>query len=165
MGPFMAVIPLVISAAGAVASGVAASHQAEYQANVAKQNAEFNKQKADMIAQDSATKSAEMGLQQKASMGQMQAAQASHGLQLGTGSTQDVESGARKVAAAEQRDYAKAWAQGDWYSARKGQWANQAEAELQKSKGEFAMLTGAVEGGSSLMSGASKMNKEYGWFA
>ncbi len=164
MGPAVMAVAMVVSAAGAVASGVAASHQATYQANVAKQNAEFERQKGEAIAKDSATKAAQLGLKQKATVAGMEASEASGGLEVGSGSNKALISGTKDIARADSQAYGLAAAQ-DWFSARKGQYAAQAESVLQESKSRMAMMGGMVKGGSSLLSGMSQGNQEYGWFS
>jgi hypothetical protein len=160
----MAVIPLAISAAGAAASGIAASNAADYQAQVAKQNAAFAAQKAQMGMQDAATKLAEKGLQDKATMGKMEAGQASSGLTVKAGSTGDVLESERAITKTGSRDFMKA-ASLDWYATKKQQYSAQAESALQEAKSETALYAGAAEAGSSFLGGMSKMNKEYGWFS
>jgi hypothetical protein len=164
MGPFMAVVPLVISAAGAAASGMAASNAANYQAQVARQNAEFAKQKGEMLMQDYATKSMEKGMQDRATMGKLEASLASSGLDVESGSTKGVLAGEREITKMGSLDYAKA-AGVDWWQTRRDQYSATAEATLDKAKAESAAYAGAAEASSSLIGGGVKLNKEYGWFS
>jgi hypothetical protein len=164
MGPFMAVIPLVISAAGAAAAGVAASNSANYQAQVADQNAKFAEQKANMAMSDYATRSAQLGLQNKAAAGSAEAAAGSSGLDINApGSKRDVLSGINTLARGQDLGFAKE-AAGDWYNDKKQQYSEKATAELDRSKAEMAKYVGAMNATGSLISGGETMRKDYGWF-
>jgi hypothetical protein len=163
MGPMIMLAATVVSAAGAAASGVAAANQADYQAQVAKNQAMLASQKAEIGMNDASQKAAELGMQGRANMGKMAAGLASSGLDINTGSPKGVLEGEREITKIGSRDYAKA-ASYDWWSMKQQQVSAQAESELQKSKSEMSMYAGAVGAGSSLIGGASKLNENYGWF-
>jgi hypothetical protein len=163
-GASLMLLTTAMSAAGAAASGVAASNAASYQAEVSAQNAKFAGEKAEIGMQDAATKSAELGMQNKATMGKLQAGLAASGLDVNSGSTKGVLEGEREITKMGQRDYAKA-ASMDWWSAKREQYSATAESELQKSKAESAAYAGAINAGSSLLGGASKLKSEYGYFS
>jgi hypothetical protein len=160
---FLMLAATVVSAAGAAASGIAASNQADYQAQVAKNQADLASRKAAMGMEDSEIKSAELGQQSKATMGKLAAGLASSGLDVNTGSTKGILEGEQQITKTGARDYAKA-ASYDWWSMKQQQTSALAESELQKSKSEMSMYAGAVGAGSSLLGGGTKLNTEYGWF-
>lgn len=160
---FLMLAATVVSAAGAAASGIAASHQADYQAQVAKNQEMLASQQADIINQDAATKLSEKGQQDKALMGKMAAGMASSGLDINTGSTKSVLDSTQALSKVESRDIMKGFTM-DWWNKKQQQISAQGESELQKSKSEMSMYAGAVGAGSSLLGGASKLNTEYGWF-
>ena len=163
MGPMVMLAATVVSAAGAAASGIAAANQADYQAQVAKNQAMLASQRAEIGMQDASLKSAELGMQSRATMGKLAAGLASSGLDINTGSTRGVLEGEREITKMGARDYAKA-ASYDWWATKQQQVSALGEAELQKSKAEMAGYAGAVGAGQSLLGGASKLNEQYGWF-
>lgn len=162
-GASLMLVATAMSAAGAAASGVAASNQANYQAQVSKNQAMLADQQAQIGMKDSETKAAEKGLQDKATMGKMEATLSSGGIDVNTGSPKTVLDSERSISKAGSRDFMKA-ASMDWWAKKQQQVSAQGEAELQKSKSEMAGYAGAVGAGSSLLSGASKLNTEYGYF-
>lgn len=165
MGPAIMVVGAVISAAGAVASGVAASNQADYQAQVAKQNAAFAAQKAQMQMEDANRKQVELGMRNRALMGGMEAQLGASGVSISDrgGTAMGVLESERALSKMGAWDYGKA-AAADWYATRKQQWGAQAEATLQEAKSETSMYAGLLKAGGSLLGSASEMNSKYGWF-
>jgi hypothetical protein len=163
MGPAVMAVAMVVSAAGAAASGVAASNQADYQAQVAKNQADLFAKKAQIQEQDNAAKLTEQGLANKAMMGKLEASLASSGLSADE-SNKGVLAGARELSKTEAYNVAKAGSYDVW-ATKQQQTSALAESELQKGKSEMALYTGAANAGSSLMSGMSKGNQEYGWFS
>ena len=164
MGPAVVAVAMVVSAAGAAASGIAASNQANYQSQVAKNQADLFAKKAQMQQQDNAAKLAEQGLANKAMMGSLEASLASHGLSEDDGSTKGVLAGARALSQNEAFNTQKAGAYDVW-ATKQQQTSALAESELQRSKSEMAMYAGAANAGSSLLGGISKLDTEYGVFA
>jgi len=163
MGPAIMAVAMVVSAAGAAASGVAASHQADYQAQVAKNQQLLASQQADLINQDAATKLSEKGLQDKATMGALEATEAGKGVDINTGSPKGILASTQAISKTESRDIMRGYTM-DWWNKKQQQISAQGEAELQKSKSEMAGYAGAANTASSLLGGMSKGNTEYGWF-
>jgi hypothetical protein len=162
MGPFMAVAPLIISAAGAAATGIAASNQASYQAEIANQNAKFAQEKANKVMADYATKSVEKGMQDKAHMGELEARIGSSGVE-GTGTAKAVLEGQRGITKISAVDLAKD-ATTDWYGAMQQKQSDLMQANLSRMEAKNARTTGYIKAAGSLMSGASKM-EEMGYFS
>jgi activator of 2-hydroxyglutaryl-CoA dehydratase len=163
MGPFMAVIPVVISAASAVAAGVAASNAADYQAQVAKNNANISEQKQKFLMEDYAQRQEAMAKGDRAKMGALEAQLSSSGLDVGSGSTKAVKASEADILGSSRMAHAKAFSE-DWYSEKTKQISANAQAQLDKMEAENAQTTGYLKGAGSLMGGAETMRKDYGWF-
>lgn len=160
---FMAVIPMVISAAAAVAGGVAASNAADYQAQVAKNNAEISAQKQKYIMEDYAQKETARAMNDRAKMGALDTQLAANGME-NTGSAKGVRSSEAKLLNVSGAAHAQAFAE-DWYSEKTKQVAGEAQSRLSKMESENAMTTGLLNAASSAAGGTSKLNDKYGFFA
>lgn len=161
----MAVVPLVISAASAAAAGVAASNAANYQAQVAKTNAEISQQKQRFILQDQAQKEAAMAQRDKAKIGEMTSQLASSGLDLTTpGSSKDVLRGQEAVLRTNRAAYSRESAQ-NWYAEKAHQAGFEAQMRLDQMEAENAKTTGFLKAGGSLMSGYQDIQKAFGGFS
>lgn len=161
MGPAIMAAAMVVSAAGAVASGVAASNQASYQAEIANQNAKYAAEKANAGMADYAQKAMEKGMQDRAHMGGLVAGEAGSGLETNTGTAKAVQEGQRQITKISQFDLNKA-ATADWYSAKKQQQSDLMNKELALMEAKNAKTTGYIKAAGSLMGGMSKMNDNYG---
>jgi|WetSurMetagenome_2_1015567.scaffolds.fasta_scaffold00850_19 hypothetical protein len=163
MGPLIAVAPLLISAAGAAASGVAASNAADYQAQVAKNNALISEQKQRFLMQDYTQRQNAMAQQDKAKMGSLETQLASNGMDVNSGSTKGVLEGESSILAASRANHAKAFTE-DWYSEKTKQISANAQAKLDSMEASNAQTAGYVKAAGSLMSGAEDLRKNYGYF-
>lgn len=157
----MAVIPLVISAAGAAASGVAASNAANYQAQVAKNNADISAQKQRFLMQDYAQRQTAMAKGDRAKMGSLEAGLAAAGMDVNTGSAKGVLAGEREILADNRMAHAKAFSE-DWYSEKTRQVSANAQARLAGMEAENDIYAGALKAGGSLISGGSSIRNAFG---
>jgi hypothetical protein len=158
---FMAVVPMLVSAASAAAAGIAASNAANYQAQVAKNNAEMSAQKQKMIVSDYAQRQETMAMQDKAKMGGMQTQIAAGGLDPNTGSSKGVMAGEQAVLGQNRLAHATAFGE-DWYSEKAHQISAQAQEKLDRMQADNARTTGFLGAASSLVSGGSKNYQQYG---
>ena len=161
MGPFMAVIPLVISAASAVAAGVAASNAADYQAQVAKSNAEISEQKQKFLMEDYAQREAAMAQGDKAKMGALESQLAAGGLEVGSGSSDVVKKSQSAMLGSSRLAHEQAFAQ-DWYAEAARKTSFNAQEQLDKMEAENARTTGYFKAAGSLAGGYSDIQKAYG---
>jgi hypothetical protein len=163
MGPAVMAVAMVVSAAGAVASGVAASNQANYQAKVADQNAKYASEKANAGMADAAQKAKDKGLADKAHMGELEARGASSGIEGDSGSLKLVKQSQQQNFKTTAQEYGIA-AAADWYANKKQQTSALAEGVLARSEAKNAQVKAGFSAAGSLLSGGSKMNENYGTF-
>lgn len=160
---FMAVIPMVISAAAAVAGGVAASNAADYQAQVAKNNAEISAQKQKYLMEDYAQKETARAMNDRAKMGALETQLSANNME-NSGSAKGVLASESKLLNMSGAAHAQAFAE-DWYSEKGKQIAGESQARLSKMESENAMTTGLLSAASSAAGSTSKLNDKYGWFS
>jgi hypothetical protein len=160
---FMAVIPMVISAASAVAAGVAASNSANYQAQVAENNVKMNAQKQKFLLQDNSQQEEARAMGDKAKMGGLDAQLAANGMEK-TGSTKNVLGGEGEVLRRSQLAHRNAMTT-DWYSLAASGVSAEAQAKLSRMEADNSMTVGLLGGVSSAANSASKLDDKYGYFS
>jgi hypothetical protein len=160
---FMAIIPMVISAAAAVAGGVAASNAADYQAQVAENNVKISAQKQKYMMEDYSQKETARAMNDRAKMGGLDAQLSANGM-TNSGSTKDVIGGEGKVLNMSGMAHANAF-KTDWYSEKSNQINAGAQAQLAKMESENSMTVGLLGGASSAAKSASTLDEKYGYFS
>lgn len=80
----------VISASGQIAGGVAAQNRANYQAQVARNNAQLAKQNAAWAEAQGYAEESAQGMKGRAGIGKLKAGMAAGGIDVGSGSAADV---------------------------------------------------------------------------
>lgn len=160
---FMAVIPMIISAAAAVAGGVAASNAAEYQSKVAQQNAQIAEQKKQMELQAGADQASKAAMQEKAQAGSIKAAQAAGGLDVNSGSTVGVQTGQAQVSMMDQLAIAsdtkkKAWGQDISATSFRNQ------SKLYSMEASNSLIVGGLKAAGSMAGSYNSLDQNYGFF-
>ena len=149
--PFIALASLAATVGGTVASAAAASNQASYQAQVAKNNEILAKRNADYAENVGAAAAQDAGIRDAAQLGRIKAAQGASGVDVNEGSPVDVYSSSASTAALDQlriRNNATLSAIGSRQQA--SNFAD--EAKLDQSRGEFGVASSLLNGVSSLSS-------------
>jgi hypothetical protein len=149
------------SAFGAWSSGKANANMANYQAQVATNNATIAGQNADYAIASGLQRSQTQSLKGASQGGRLKASQAANGVDVNSGSAVDVQVGA---AEANQLDTETVLnnAQLAAYGYRSQQTNYEAEAALDKSKASSSTLAAALSAGGSLLGNASSIGGKWG---
>ena len=158
----------VVGAVGAVASagslvmgGIAASNNANYQAQVAQNNAQIAQQNANAAMAAGAQKVQMEGMKNAAKMGAVKAAQAANGVDVNTGSNVDVQVSERQIGDLdEQQTQHNAQLQAYGYRTQASNF--QAEAGLDQARADQAIPGSILSAGGGLLSSASGINFKWG---
>ena len=148
-----------ISAAGSVVSGIGASQQANYSAQVNDQNAKLaNEQAKDSLANTN-LEAQRRYRQQAQTQGRQQAAMAANGVDLNFGSPVNVQQDSAMIGGEDiGQIYKSGFQQTRGHDIQAWNYASQAAADRARAKG--AMLQGVMGGLSSVLGGASQLNKD-----
>lgn len=149
------VIGAAVSAYGMVSSGITNQRVAEYQAQVANNNAIIAKQNAEYATAAGNAKAQQQEMATRAAIGNQMAAQASSGLDVNSGSAVDVRSSTAALGTISELNIRNNAAREAYGFTQQGQDFT-AEAGLDKAKGSAALTTGIVGGVGTLISGAGK---------
>ncbi len=143
--PFLAIASTVIGAVGQIQQGMAAKQAGDYNAEVARQNAIH----AERAGQAKAT---DVGLRSAAEGGRIKAAQAANNIDVNTGSAVSVQSNQRAAGQVDQTNTNN--------DALVQAYGYKAQGELEKAKGQSAMVGGFLGAAGTLAGGASKWGGE-----
>jgi ParB-like chromosome segregation protein Spo0J len=160
MGLALMAVSVAVSAAGAYASATAQSNAAKYQAQVAQQNADIAGQKANWQAKSTEQQSADMAQRAKAHMGAIISQQAASGLSTEEGTSKDVQRSQAGLEMASALKHRERSAQ-EWWAIKSQQTGFQNQKTLDEMQADNAMTMGYIKAGSSLIGGASDINKNY----
>lgn len=149
------------SAFGALSTGAANANAANYQAQVATNNATIAGQNADYAIASGLQKSQTQSLRGAAQGGRIKASQAANGVDVNSGSALDVQVGA---AEASQLDTETVLNNAELaaYGYRSQQTGYEAEAELDKNKAKNDILGSELAAGGSLLGNASSIGFKFG---
>ena len=154
---FMAILAMAgaaVSAGGSIMSGIAQSNAANYQAQVARNNAQTAKQNATWSAEAGDAQALNKGLENRARIGAAKAAQGAGGVDVNTGSAASVRAGMDEVGFTDTETIrSNAARQTYGYLTQASNF--EAQAKLDENSGDAAMASGFVGGLSSLLSGTS----------
>lgn len=155
-GSLLGGLGTVVSVGGALLGGIAAKNQANYQAQVAKNNATIAKKNAALASDSAQQTQLESDRQAAALMGQQEAIQAASGLSTGSASSLRTRRTANKLA---RQDAFNIRQEGDSNIQNFLQQSEnfRAEASAAKASGRASMLGAFLDAGSSLISGASSV--------
>ncbi len=157
----LSVVGAVASAASTVMGGIAASNNANYQAQVARNNAQIAQQNANASMAAGAQKVQMEGMKNAAKMGAVKAAQAANGVDVNTGSNVDVQVGERQIGDLdEQQTQHNAQLQAYGYRTQASNF--QAEAGLDQARADQAIPGSILSAGGGLLSSASGINFKWG---
>lgn len=149
-----------IGAVGAMQSASAQKSQADYQAAVARNNATIARQNAEQTAEAGAVAAQNSSLKAGAMTSGARAMAAAHGIDVNSGSAQDVQDSSQKIGLmdaltvynnSEQKAY------GQMSQAKNFDY----EAQLDTMKGDSASSAGMIGAMSSLVSGASSFSSKW----
>lgn len=148
----------VLGAAGSIVSGVAGMAAANYQAKVARMNAEISRDNAQRSIQEAQLRQIEQDNQTRALMGEQLAAQSASGLSLGGRSQMLTRKSAAQLG---RKDALNVRYQGEVESTNYENQArgHEASAQMYKSQGINSLIGGFFDAGSSIIGGAKPSRK------
>ncbi len=149
------------SAIGAISSAEAQGKSAAYSAQVAQNNAKIAAQNATYATQAGQEKAQEQGLKNRAQLGAIEAAQAASGVDVGTGSNEDVMKSQRELSMLDVGTTLNN-AQLQAYGYRTQQTSFQAQSQLDQAQASQAGGAAALGAMGSLFQGASQFGLGYG---
>ena len=143
-----------IGAVGAIGQGQAAAAQANYQAQVARNNAIIANQNANYAISAGEAKAADVGPQERARAGAVRAALAASGLDVNSGSAEQVQEGTQRIGQTNiERERQQAALRAYGYRSQATNFS--AEAGLDTLAAKNASEGGFLKAGGLLFSGAS----------
>ncbi len=148
----------VVATASSVMSGIGASQQANYSAQVNDQNAKLASQQAKESIDNTKLEAQRRYRQQAQAQGQQQAAMAANGVDLNFGSPVNLQKDTAMMGAEDVGQIYKAgFQQTRGHDISAWNYSSQAAADRAKAKG--AMLDGIMGGMKSVLGGATELNK------
>ncbi len=159
--PMLGTIGAGVSAVSTVVGGIAAGNAASYQAQVAENNAQVERQNAT-YATAAGTQAAEASsVKGAAQLGEIKTAQAASGIDVNTGSAVDVQAGQRGTNKLDtQNTLQNALLQG--YGYRVQAQADESQAALDQATAEEAPIGAALGATGTLLSNASSLSTKWG---
>lgn len=149
-----------IGALGSIASANAQANAANYQAQVARNNSILAEQQAQRTMAAGEQAAMQKGLQTRAKVGAIRAAQAASNVDVNSGSALDVQSSAAELGQLDtERETSRAALQAYGYRTQSSNF--QAEAGLDEAKASSARIGGAFGAVGSLLSGAGNAAGKY----
>lgn len=150
----------ITSAIGSLEAGKAASEANQYQAQIALNNAAVAKRNASTVGEEGEIEAANQGLKNRATAGTITANQAANGLDVNSGSAVNVRKSADLIGQMDAmtiRSNAAREAYG--YQTQANNFTG--EAALKTSEASDALNSSYLNAGSSLLTGASTLGKQY----
>lgn len=173
----IALVAAGVSAAGAIGSGIAAGNAANYQAQVATNNATVAQQNAAYSASAGAAQTEAAGLKAKAQNAGVRAGIAANGVDVNSGSAVDVQASERETGALNVATVANNAALSTYgYETQNSSFESQATLDRSQATSDYAggflKAAGTLASnptvdsfGSSLLSGAPSTPSNYQWMA
>lgn len=158
LGAIGSAISLGSSVFGAISGGRSQAASSRYAETVAANNAQIAKQNADYAAQEGEVNAAKKERETRAKLGGLLADQGASGVDVNSGSAVDVRSSAASIGALDAltiRSNAARQAYG--YETQGAEY--EGEAAVDKSEASNANTSGLIKGGSTFLSGLSKLNE------
>jgi hypothetical protein len=167
MGPEIALISTVASGVmgvvGSIQQGQAQAAQADYTAQVARNNAQIAQQNAEYAAQAGEASAQAQDMKARAALSSMRAAQSASGLSLDSPSLQDIYGGSEQVFALDRANIVQnAALRARSYQTQGASY--EAEAGLQERRGSDVRTAGYMGAAGSLLSGASSFAAKWDKF-
>lgn len=149
-----------VSAAGSIFGGIAASGQASYQSQVAKNNATVAEQNARYASAAASTNAQAAGMRSAQRQGQIRAAQGANGIDVNSGSNVEVQKSQAELGeldelSAENKGLLQA------YGYKSQATSFDAESRLQDSIATTAPIAGALKAGGTLLGSASALGTKW----
>jgi hypothetical protein len=160
MGMFSSFLGSLTSAFGAYEGGEAEKAMYDYQAGVARMNAQIAEQNATYASQVGELKAGEYGYQAAQQLGMIKATQGSHGLDVRSGSAAQVQSSQKLVSATEVADM-RSNAARVAYSYRNMAQQDIAQAGVDTLAGQNAMTAGMIKADTSIIGGAQSVSQQW----
>lgn len=154
--------PMTGSVAGGIGDlveGFAGGRAADFQSQIAKNNAEIARANAGMATQAGEAQAANSMLKTRAIVGQTKAAQAASGIDVNSGSAVDVQASERMLGMLDAltiRSNAARAAYG--YRAEAGNFT--AQAQMLKRRGKMARISGLMDASGTILEGASSVDRQ-----
>ena len=164
IGEIIAIIGVVIAAASAAYAGVAQSDAADFQSKVAQNNAKASEYQAQDAAARGEIERDNLRRKIAATIGTGRANWGASGVQLGSGSPLNWE---LETAVAGEQDLAMSR---DNTAMEQWGFRNQrnnflAQSGLYRAESQSSAISGGINSSSSLLSGASQLDRRYGWWS
>ncbi len=150
----------ITGAIGSYESGQAGKAQAEYQAEVAAQNQKLAQQSAQMASASGEAQAEQAGLKSRANLGAIRAAEGASGIDVNSGSAEDVQSSARGLGMLDQLTIRSNAAKTAYGYETQGL-AYGGQQQLEKAVAQQAPIAGAFGAAGSLLSGAAGVSNQY----
>jgi hypothetical protein len=150
-----------VSAGGSILGGIAQGNAASYQAQVAKNNAIVENQKAEYATQAGEAQAAATSLKGAAAGGKVKAAQAANNIDVNTGSAVDVQASQRELSKLDTETVLNN-AELQAYGYRTQAVSDTATAGLEEAEAEQAPIGGYISAGGNLLSSASSIGFKWG---
>lgn len=149
-----------VSALGAIGSGIATGNAAAYSAEVAKQNAQIERENAARASAAGETAAQQKSLQGAEQLGQIKAAQGASNIDVNTGSALNVQAGQRQL---NQLDAETVLSNAELtgYGYRQQAASNDAQAVLDEREAEEAPIAGAFGAAGSFLSNAAGISNKW----
>ncbi len=158
--PVLAIASAGISAIGTLESGAASKNAADYQAQVARNNATVAEQNAEYATAAGQQAAANQSRKGAAQIGQIKVNQAASGVDVNSGSAEDVQVGQREVNQLDSETVLNN-AQLHAYGYRTQATNFQSEAQLDEMKGQQAQEGSYLKAGGDLLSSASGISGKW----
>jgi hypothetical protein len=159
--PFLALAGAGVSAVGAIEQGQATAAAARYQAQVARNNAQIANQNAEYSVQSGLRKTEQASLKGAALYGKAKASLAANGVDVNTGSANDVLTSERETNKLD-AETVLSNAQLQAYGYRTNATSYQAQAGLDEATAEQAPIGAAFKAAGGLLSSASAVGGGFG---
>lgn len=163
IGLALTAVSTVVGATGAIQSGQAQRAQAEYQAQVARNNQQIAAQNQQYAVAAGETQAQAQDFKSRATLGAIEAAQGASGLALDSPTLQSVREGAGQVLRLDTRNIIQNAALRSRGYGIEGM-NRGAEAELYKRAGADAESAGYLRAAGTLLSGASSFSEKWAKF-
>lgn len=158
--PALMVASAVVGAAGSISSGMAAKNAADYQAQVASNNATVAAQNAEYALKAGSAQAENQSRKGAANLGRIKTAIAAGGVDVNSGSALDTQVGQRETNQLDTETVMNN-AQLQAYGYRTQQTNFEAESKLDTMKGEAAEKSAYLKAGGDLLSSASSIGGKW----
>lgn len=150
----------LLSAGGAISSGIAGANQYQYQAGIAKLNQQLDAQNEEFARQTGEQTAAQFGIKAGQQMGQIKASQASAGFDVRSGSDAQVRTSQRTLNTIDTNIIRSNAAKTAYNYEIQGAIAGQ-QASMYSAASKNALMAGMIGAGSSVLGGVSSVSSQW----